>query len=212
MINWLRLQKSKYELKQTKKQFVSAMNENIEGSQRSVDEISKILIDFKKHKYNKHDSFLNLCIFSDIVTIDLTILLEKTTISKHDQERRLYARVLAVIIIDYLDNISVLIGKDCVFELKNNGMTQFIEEFRFIHKKFSDFKKANERLLREIRNNTIAHKCKDALKLNDQINNIDVEMIINFGFDLKIYSKEFVDISTKVIYYIADYMREGRKI
>ena len=62
------------------------------------------------------------------------------------------------------------------------------------------------------RNNAIAHKSKDALKLNSVINNLNVEEVYNFGLELKIYSKEFIDLSTKVIYYIVDYMKAGRKI
>jgi hypothetical protein len=91
-------------------------------------------------------------------------------------------------------------------------MDEFIEEFRALHKKFSDFKKNNERSLREIRNNTIAHKCKDALKLNQHIIDLDVDEMSNFGVELKIYTKEFIELSTKIVYYIVDYMREGRRI
>jgi hypothetical protein len=34
----------------------------------------------------------------------------------------------------------------------------------------------------------------------------------NFGVELKIYTKEFIELSTKIVYYIVDYMREGRRI
>lgn len=212
MLNWFLLKKSKYELKKTRKVLVETIDDNITSSQKSINDISNILIDFKKYNYSKHDSFLNLCIFSDIVNIDLTILLEKIRLAERLQEKKLYARVIAVVVIDYLDNISVLIGSNCLKELKSNNMLEFIEEFKYIHKKFSLFKKENEKILREIRNNTIAHKCKDALKLNQHINDIDVEKLYNFGLELKIYSTEFTNLSTKIIHYIVDYMSEGRKI
>lgn len=199
-------------LEKAKKELEGAIDDNINSSQESIDDLCKILVDFKKHKYSKHDSFFNLCIFSDIVNIDLTILLEKVRLADRGQEKKLYVRVIALTIVDYLDNISVLIGRDCLAELKNNNMTEFLDEFKSIHKKFSVFKKDNERVLRDIRNNTIAHKSKDGLKLNTYINNIIVEDIYNFGLELKIYTKEFVDLSTKIIYYIVDYMKEGRRI
>jgi len=188
------------------------IHDNINSSQQSINDLSKLLTDFKKHKYSKHDSFFNLCIFSDIIIIDLTILLEKVRLANREQEKKLYARVIALTIVDYLDNISVLIGRDCLTELKNNNMTEFLDEFKSIYKKFSIFKKDNERVLRDIRNNTIAHKSRDALKLNTYINNLNVEDIYNYGLELKIFSKEFIDLSTKIIYYIVDYMKEGRKI
>jgi hypothetical protein len=200
------------ELEKARKELVGAIDENINSSQQSIDDLSKLLTDFKKHKYSKHDSFFNLCIFSDIINIDLTILLEKVRLANRDQEKKLYARVIALTIVDFLDNISVLIGRDCLLELKNNNMTEFLDEFKSIHKKFSIFKKDNERVLRDIRNNTIAHKSKDALKLNSFINSLNVEDVYNFGLELKVYSKEFIDLSTKIIYYIVDYMKEGRRI
>lgn len=204
--------KSLSDLDKAKKELVGAIDENINLSQESINELCKILADFKKNKYTKHDSFFNLCIFSAVVDMDLTILLGKVRLANRDQEKKLFARVIALTIVDYLDNISVLIGRDCLTELKSNNMAEFLDEFKSIHKKFSIFKKENERVLRDIRNNTIAHKSKDALKLNTSINNIIVEDIYNFGLELIIYTKEFIDLSNKIIYYIIEYMKEGRRI
>ena len=126
-------------LENTRAEFKKAIDDNITISQDSIDGISKILVDFEKYKYSNHDAFLNLCIFSDIVIIDLTILLERIRIAEREQERKLYARVIAVTLIDYLDNISVLIGRDCLRELKTNHMNEFIDEFKSIHKKIVTF-------------------------------------------------------------------------
>lgn len=115
-----------------------------------------------------------------------------------------------ITIVDYLENINVLIGRDCLKELNENKMNDFVDEFKAIHKKFSNFRKENEKILRDIRNNTMAHKSTDALKLSEKIQNIHVEEIYNFGMKMKNYSKEYVDLSTKILYYIVDYMKEGR--
>lgn len=212
LIQWFKVQKDKREIKKLHEKVKLAIDKNISGSQNSIDEISQILVDFKKHNYTKHDSFLNLCIFSDVVEIDLTLLVEKFRFAERKQERKLYARVMAIVILDYLDNIGVLIGSNCLAELKRNNMLEFIDEFKLVHKNFSAFKKENERLLREIRNNTIAHKTKDALVLSQQINDLNEDEIYEFCIQFKAYIKEFIDLSTKVINYIADYMREGRRI
>ncbi len=71
-----------------------------------------------------------------------------------------------------------MIGRDCLSELKNINMTEFLDEFKSIHRKFSLFKQQNEKILREIRNTDIAHKSKDALKLNSFIKNIRVKRSI----------------------------------
>jgi hypothetical protein len=212
MFKKLELKRKEQELLKAKEELVEAIDKNINDTQQSIDEMCKMLNDFKKYNYHKHDNFLNLCIFSDIVSIDLTILLEKTRIATREQEKKLYVRVIAITIVDYLDNISVLIGRDCLSELKGNNMSEFLDEFKKIHKSFSNFKTTNERVLRDIRNTTIAHKAKDALKLNENINKLNVEDIYNLGLELKIQSKDFIDLSTKVINYIVDYMKEGRKI
>lgn len=212
MFEKLKQDKALEELENVKKKLVVEIDKHINSSQQSIDDVSQILSDFKKHKYTKHDSFFNLCIFSDIIDIDLTILLEKFRLANRIQEKKLYARVIALTIVDYLDNIGVLIGRDCLNELKTNNMIEFLDDFKSIHKKFSAFKKNNEKVLRDIRNNTIAHKSKDALKLNTYINNLNGEDVYNFGLELKTYTKEFIDLSTRIIWYIVDYMKEGRKI
>jgi hypothetical protein len=212
LVQWFKNRKDQNKLKKLRKEAKIAIDKNIFDSQNSINEFTKILIDFKKHNYTKHDSFLNLCIFSDVVEIDLTLLVEKFRFAERTHEKKLYARVMVIVILDYLDNIGVLIGNNCLAELKRNNMLEFIDEFKFIHKKFSAFKKENERFLREIRNNTIAHKTKDALMLSKQINDLNEEEIYEFSIQFKIYIKDFVDLSTKVINYIADYMSEGRRI
>ena len=212
LLEWFRKEKDKRELKKLRRKLKLAIDTNISDSQDSIDNFSKMLIDFKKHNYHKHDSFFNLCIFSDVVEIDLTLLVEKFRFAERKQEKKLYARVMAIVILDYLDNIGVLIGNNCLAELKRNNMLEFIDEFKSIHKNFSTFKTQNERLLREIRNNTIAHKTKDALILSQQINDLNEEEIYQFSIQFKAYIKDFIDLSTKVINYISEYMREGRRI
>ena len=202
----------KIKLYQARKKTAKAIDNDLTSSQESIVQISQILKDFRSYKYHKHDSFLNLCIFSDVVNIDLTIMLERIRLSKREYDKKFYARVLATIIIDYLENINTLIGRDCLKELTDNKMSEFIPEFKLINKNFSNFRKENEKQLRDIRNNTMAHKSKDALLLTNKIGNIDIEEIYNFGLQLKEYSTEFTNLSTRVIHFIIDYMKEGRKL
>lgn len=209
---WFKHQKDKRQIKKLRKELKLAIDKNISDAQNSINDFTQIFEDFKKHNYSRHDSFFNLCIFSEVVSIDLSLLLEKFRFAERRQEKKLYARVMAIVILDYLDNIAVLIGSNCLAELKRNNMLELMEEFKVMHKRFSAFKTENERLLRDIRNNTIAHKTKDALKLSKQINDLDEDEIYQFGLQFKTYIKEFVDLSTKVIYFIVEYMSEGRKI
>lgn len=211
MLKRLRQKKSQSELDKLKIGLIASIDVNINSRQVSIDNFCNLLQDFSSNNYSKYDSFFNLCIYSDLTSIDLTILLEKISLAKRDQEKKLYARIIATIIIDYLENINVLLGHDCLMELKANRMTAFLDEFKEVHKKFSNFKKENDRLLRNIRNNTFAHRTKSAVKLNDLINKINVDVIYDFGLELNGYTNDFVNLSTKVIYYIADSMAEEKK-
>jgi len=204
--------REKNQLTKIQNQLIIAINQNIEDSQRSINDFVQILKDFKEKNYSKHDSFFNLCIFSDIAQIDLTLLVEKYRLAQRIQERKLYARVMSIVILDYLDNIGILIGTNCLAELKRNNMHNFMDKFKVVHKNFSTFKKENEKMLREIRNNTIAHKTKDALVLSQQINELNSDSIYEFSIQFNNYIQDFVNLSTKVIYYIADYMGEGKKL
>jgi len=197
-------------LKSSKAKLVTAIDLNIRSSQECIDSVVKVMTDFRKHKYLKHDSFFNLNLFSDIVNIDLTIILERIELSERVQDKRLYARIISVIIVDYLDNINVLLGKDCIQELRSNSMSEFVEDFKQIHRKVSIFRKSHERRLRDIRNGTIAHRSKNALELLHHIENIDLDYIVKVGLEFKIYSKEFSDLSTRVVNFIADYMKAGK--
>ncbi len=213
MLKWLHLWESKKDLQKSKKKLVAINDSNLAMVENSISEIAITIRDFKKHNYRKHDAILNLCLFSDIAGIDLTLILEKYRLADRILERKLYARLLSIFIIDYLDNVSVLIGRDCLKELRENiHMKKFEEEFRPVHKKFSAFKTENEKLLREIRNTTIAHRSKEALKLYDSINNLNLENIYQLGLELQIQITELTNVSNKVLFFIGNYLREGKRI
>lgn len=69
-----------------RKKVSKAIDGNLSKTEENIEQVSQIFKDFKKYKYHKHDNFLNLCLFSDIVSIDLTILLENIRLSKSKNE------------------------------------------------------------------------------------------------------------------------------
>lgn len=198
--------KAKRELAKAKIDLACALQQNIDDSETSIEEFSKMIIDFRKHKYHHHDAFLNLCVFSSLVEIDLTLLLERIPTCTRVQEKNLYARVIAVTIVDYIENINFLIGKECLRELQDNNMNHFVEDFKALNKRFSMFRKANDSYLRDIRNNAMAHKCKDALSLKRAIDRVDPDRIFSHGLEVKAFGDEFVKLSTSVLNFIIDYM------
>ncbi|OPC64706.1 hypothetical protein DSC47_04470 [Elizabethkingia miricola] len=85
---------NRFRLSIAKKKVIKAIDENISTTENSIKEFSKLLTDFKKHNYHRHNSFFNLCIFSDIAGMDLIILLEKIRIADRPYEKNFMQELL----------------------------------------------------------------------------------------------------------------------
>ncbi len=60
MFEKLKQDKALKELENAKKELVVEIDKNIGSSQQSIDDLSKLLSDFKKYKYSKHEVSLRL--------------------------------------------------------------------------------------------------------------------------------------------------------
>ena len=69
-------------------------------------------------------------------------------------------------IIEYLEDINELIGKEMIQEIQqNNWDPKLIDELKVICKSYSELRKKYASDFKEIRNNAAAHKTKDAKRL-----------------------------------------------
>ncbi len=209
------LQKNKNteeELLIKKRQEVSnAIDENIKIAEEDIENIKSLILQNKKYKTDFFNSLYNVSIYTSIFDMDTSILSEKYVLAKRDYEKKLFSRTLALTIIEFLDDINPLLGRDLSNQLAQAKLNSYIQPLRNISKKFAKYKTDNEQYLRVIRNKTIAHKSTDALELHTFISEIDDERIYQLIIDLKDITNEFTKLTTKIIYSIIDFMKKDIK-
>lgn len=197
------------ELAELRKNLTEAIDENIKIAEEDIQNIKTLLLQNKSYQTDFFNSLYNSSIYISIFDMDVSILTEKFILSKRDYEKKLFARILALTIIEFLDDINPLIGRDLSKQLRDLKQEKFVIPVREISKKFAKYKNENEQYLRIVRNNTIAHKNTDALELHKFINEIESEEIYNLAIELKKLSTEFNKLSTKIIYSIIDFMKKS---
>lgn len=171
IIQKIRIRSSKIRLKRTLKESEEIRESDIESIYNTWEELNKARI------YN-YDEFYNVSLYSSIVNRDISILWNNLILSERKSEKNLYGRLLSMTIIEYLDDINGLLGKNLRKELEQNNMGEYINLLNGINKSFSKIKTQFNSELREIRNNSAAHKTKDSKVLlnftqKDQFQSLD---------------------------------------
>ncbi len=169
---------------------------SLENSIRVQKEAIELL---QKTDIKDFDSLYNLSLYSALGNLDLLILLKNVLRAKRKYEKALFARLLALTIIEYMDDINPLIGHDLLNELNNNNLSEFTINFKSINKRYSTIKKNNERLLRQIRNTTAAHKSTDSLKLINYIEQLNIPQIISLGIEIIKIMNDLTNETIKLI-------------
>ncbi|MEM9687035.1 MAG: hypothetical protein AAF934_08960, partial [Bacteroidota bacterium] len=88
-----------------------------------IDTNRKIWNDLQKSGINDYDEFYNVCLYSSIVYNDITILFDNYQTVESKTQKNLFGRLLCMTIIEFLDDINELIGKNLRQELKSNNMS-----------------------------------------------------------------------------------------
>jgi hypothetical protein len=157
------------------------------------------------------DSMYHIGMASHVVQADFAILFERYMLASREYEKTLYARILAVTVIEYLDDVNNLLGRDLIHDLEKVGFVDFIPTFKNLNKQLSAFKKSHGRLLRTIRNTAMAHKAKSAEALYSSVYQLDHEPIVLLALQVYKISNTInivgVDLSNRVS---GEYRRLGR--
>jgi hypothetical protein len=142
----------------------------------------------------------------------MSVLLKRFRLAKRPHEKSLFARIIAMTAIEFLDDINTLIGRDLLKDLSKEYFKELVPVFKEINKKFNKLKSNNEALLRQIRNNACAHKSLDSLSFLKWAYEIDMTRIYLLGIEIKVISafmsKELVKVSRK----IAEIMSEASRL
>lgn len=161
-------------------------------------------MNFQKRKIFKYDEFYNVCLFSSIVNRDISILWNKYSLSNKNAEKNLFGRLLSMTLIEFLDDINGLLGKNLRLELENNLMGEFVYELNAINKEFAQVKKLHNAELRIIRNNCAAHKTKKAKDLINFTQKQEFESLYEISTDTSKINIKLIHLTIKISHAISD--------
>ena len=131
----------------------------------SIESIHSVWRELNEREVYKFDEFFNAYLYSSIIDRDILLLWTNYSKVLVDSKKNLYGRLLIMTLIEFLEDINILLGKDLRPELIKNGMENFVSQVNIVNKEFAVIKKQNNTVLRHIRNNASAHKTKKAKDL-----------------------------------------------
>ena len=190
--------------KRLKKDLKNTIEKSIEIQDSDIKTTLKTWNQLQINKIHKYDEFYNVCLYASIVTRDISILWNDYSLTNNDTKKNLYGRLLSMTIIEFLDDINGLLGKNLRIELKSNNMSEFIKELNEINKEFSKVKKQNNKELRLIRNNSAAHKSKNSKDLINFTDLVHFENLHKISVEISGTSIKLNKLTTKIIYKITE--------
>lgn len=109
---------------------------------------------------------------------------------------------------EYLKDLSRILGKELVDELKINKFDNLIDLVNSLNKEFSDLKKSKENIIKKIRHETIAHKAGNRISLVEQLFSIDAKEIGFLSIDIMNLNSKLIQILTKIKNRISEFHAE----
>jgi len=177
MINKLKEILRKRKTTQLRNDLRKTISESEKIREADINSIQTTWESLKQAGIHKYDKFYNVCLYSSSVNQDISILWNNYTLTESKSEKNLYGRLLSMTIIEFLDDINGLLGKNLRIELISNDMEEFVVVLNKINKSYSNLKTQNNSELRKIRNNAAAHKTKIAKDLIDFADKIHYEKL-----------------------------------
>jgi hypothetical protein len=128
---------------------------------------------------------ININQFVMLFNYDLSVLRQDLLATEAGWRRKLHARLLALTIVEFLEDVGELLGKSFRAKVVETGdKTASIDRLNSILKKSSQLRVTHEKALRDLRNIAIGHKDKDAKKQFEVIRNLDVDRLESLGVDM----------------------------
>lgn len=127
----------------------------------------------------------NMAGFINIISYDLKVITRDMIVAKDEWQKRHYARQSCLIIYESINDLFELLGKDfkrLLRTIQNNDLQQKITKNRSDLNKFKD---SYQKYLYIIRNTSIAHRDKEALKQLATIINIDWNKIFTITIEFE---------------------------
>jgi hypothetical protein len=138
--------------------------------------------------------------FCLICELDLSILIFDLSMADTQWRKKLYARLLAMTLVECVEDITQLFGKEFGQSLdKAIAKNDYKQKLNPIVKALTEFKKKHERDFRDIRNIAAAHRDQDAARQLSTINKIDPKNIANLSLEFVELLLPFTTMMTEMM-------------
>lgn len=157
------------------------------------------------------ETIWNAAFHVNVVDHDISVLLYFETTVEDVWAQRTVARMLATILYEAIEDLSVLFGQSFIQACKTAGIYHEIEtNFRSTKKKLGDFSKANHTFLKGIRVNAGAHREHDAVDFITAVISADDSKMVNLACEFCTILLELGRLSMEAIEKVnAEYRRKG---
>lgn len=170
--------------------------------------LNKLWSNLEKKGITKYDKLINLSIYSSLTNRDIYYLAEFYHFQRNKTRKNFFGRLLCMSIIEFLEDINFLLGKELTNELLSNDMKVFVDAIKKLNKEYSHIKKTYNKELREIRNNASAHKNKNAKLLQTFHEEIPINNLTEIGYNIGRLENYFQNITTLVFIEVAYQLKE----
>ncbi len=158
----------------------------------------------EKIRWSDGVEIINLAQFVTLVNSDLHFIMIDLHNAKNPLKQKVYARLLALTIVECFDDLSFLLGKSHRSTLQKIGITsETYEKLDRISESLNKLRRAHEPLLRSIRNYVIAHRDHNAKVQLEWINSLDINSMRLLGI-------EFFNLLTDLADYFNDLINHLR--
>lgn len=206
MLKFIKIQLLKRKQRKLRKSLGKKIDTNIKSIEGQIRVLYDLIYDKNEHTDETLIEVSNAFAFSLLTHGELYILSEKINFTDRHFELLLHSRLAAILIIGYLEDIKSIIGVTLIPKLKDKNYTLFVEQLSLLNSQFSDVRKKNLNFLKSLRNDTSAHKTRDAIALIDKIDEIDYRLILNITSQILKISENYHSVSMNIIHELIEDM------
>lgn len=171
---------------------------------KEIETILKLWDILSKKGDARFDKLLNVCLYSLLVNRDIYYLAEDYYFQKNKNRKNFIGRLFCMTIVEFLDDINVLLGKELSKELEQNNMLHFQPYVRSLNKHYSKIKKKYGKDFREIRNQVAAHRSLDSKLILDYISKVPTFDLTKIGQEISAGYNYFNDLTNLILDHLAN--------
>lgn len=176
-----------------------ASRKKLNAAVRALEQVRETRITLAKYDMPDVLHLYDVSQFCIMYAADLTVLTRDMACRRDWWENRLYARLLAMTMLECAEDLPTVLGKgfrkSLAAVVPDDRHRQRLSE---ITSRLSDFRKRHERALRDIRRIAAAHRDHDPNLLMSLIDGLDIQKLIAMAGELQDLQTEFANAMTDV--------------